>query len=271
MGFIEKILSRKLNFSEEIKSINDLMTESWWSRISIEEAAEDNFKNWKHRRTFITLSQMKTTMGISDLIKRACSGHHYIEQNEFIYYAEYAINTYVIGLRWAEHPNKEVLFKNVINVLDYCNYEIKWLDNDEYYVIIPKNYEINLSVNIIREPNLCESIIMYHHHSIKGNIYEKAIILSRLYMYYENKLEKVIVNFDKTFHNEIKELSNKLKIRHDKPNTKEEIVVGNMTNVELEGWYDKLFALYLRAVILGENSKIKPDLEELRKRLNSEE
>ena len=41
-----------------------------------------------------------------------------------------------------------------------------------------------------------------------------------------------------------------------------------MTDEELEKWYDILFSLYLRAIILVDNLKIKPEIEELRKRLN---
>ena len=158
--------------------------------------------------------------------------------------------------------------ENIENILEVYNYKIEKLKDKKMLIIVPKLYEIELTVNIIREPNLCENIIMYNHYSNKGNVFNKAIILSRLYMYYENKLEKVIKNFNKTLNEEITEMSNKLKIRHDKPKTKEEIVVANMSDEELESWYDKLFSMYLRTVILEENLKIKPDVEELRKRLN---
>lgn len=273
MNFMEQLINREFCFAEEILSINKLLNESSHKEYypfgfeSIERVAAMRFRPWRHRNNYIELAQMKNGMGIISIINNARKNLG-ITINEFIYYAEYALNICGLCSKYKPHENINIIIENISNILDYCNYTIELVKEKEVYIIIPKDYETELAINIVKEPNLCENILVYHHHTNKGKVFNKAIILSRLYMYYEKILEKTISSINKTLDNEISELSNKLKIRHDKPNTKEEIIVANMTDEELEYYYDILFALYLRAVILVDNLKVKPELEELRKKLN---
>ena len=272
MGFMEELINRKFDLKEEILSLNKLLNEEsnksyLGEYCSIEEVVEHNFRKWFYRNNYINLQQMKEGMRLTSLLKRL-RGDFGATTEEYINYAEYVMNICSFCSQYFDHDNIELIHNNIENVLDYLNHKIEVIKDKDLIVIIPKSYEVEYTVNIIREPNLCENILLYNHHSNKGKVFDKATILSRLFMYYENKLEKVVVGINKTLDLEIGELSNKLKIRHDKPNTKEEIVVADMSDEELEGWYDKLFALYLRTIILVDNLKVKPEIDELRKRLN---
>ena len=51
----------------------------------------------------------------------------------------------------------------------------------------------------------------------------------------------------------------------------ESIILNNMTAEEQEEWYDKLFKLYLSAIILHAYMELKPDINELKKKLNTGE
>lgn len=273
MGFMEELLNRKFDLAEEILSLNKLLNENRekqdyeFGYASIEKVVSIKFREWKHCSNYIELYQMKRSMGIKDILDNSLKNIG-ITVNEYIQYVEYAINISAFCEKYMRHQNIKLIIHNIENVLDFYNYKLDFLPQKDIYIVVPKEYETEFAVEIIREPNLCENIIMYNHHSNKGNVFNKAIILSRLFMYYEKNLEQTITNINNTLDKEIGELSNKLKIRHDKPNRKEELVVGVMTDEELEKWYDKLFALYLRTIILVENLKVKPEIEELRRRLN---
>lgn len=272
MGFMEELINRKFDLKEEILSLDKLLNEEsndlYLERYrSIEDVVKYNFRKWGHRNNYINLQQMKDGMRLTSLLRRL-RGDFGATIEEYINYAEYVMNICRFCLQYFLHENINLIYDNIRNVLDYLNHKIETIEDKGLIIIIPKEYETQCAIDIVREPNLCENILMYNHYSNKGQVFNKAIILSRLFMYYEKNLEKAILSINKTLDNEIGDLSNKLKIRHDKPNTKEEIVVANMTDEELEKWYDILFSLYLRAIILVDNLKIKPEIEELRKRLN---
>lgn len=275
MSFMNDLINRKYDISEEISTINDIITclvdveyKERYIALNIENIANFKIKDWKHRANFISIKQLKDKMGITGLIDRAKSHSFNMQIDDFIKYAEYVLNICSLCDCDELNENIKLAIQNIKNVVEYYNHSIVHLDKEDYYVIIPKSYEVPLAVEIVKEVNLCDDILKYSHYKMKGDIYQKSIILSRLFMYYEHNLEKKIKNINSNLNHEITEMSNKLKIRHDKPESKESIVVSNMTDEELEYWYDQIFALYLRAIILVENLKVRPDLEKLRKRLN---
>ena len=277
MSFFEKYIAKELDFSEEIDNIETLLLKPDDDYYSIYSQIDEDFllcdKNL--RRTAISLEDFKNKTGIQYIINKI-KGRYIISFDEFIEYIEFVktlLNEfncltaeYRFNLKYVKAINE-----NIETILDKINFQIIYIkiSGSSYFArCVEKDYKVSQSAELIDNENLAEKIYMYNHHSLKGNIYEKAIILSRLYMHYEKNLKKEIKNINSTLDNEITEISNKLKIRHDKPKSKENIVVGNMTNEELEYWYDQVYALYLRDIILVENLKIKPDLEKLRKRLN---
>ena len=106
---------------------------------------------------------------------------------------------------------------------------------------------------------------MYNHHSLKGNIFEKAIIFSRLYMHYEGMKSNFKRNNLKYLFDSVSELSDKMNVRH-RPTKKEELIISGFTEEEIEKIYDQIFKEYLTAIILDDFLKNRNFLNEIRKK-----
>lgn len=192
MSFMNDLINRKYDISEEISTINDIITclvdveyKERYIALNIENIANFKIKDWKHRANFISIKQLKDKMGITGLIDRAKSHSFNMQIDDFIKYAEYVLNICSLCDCDELNENIELAIQNIKNVVEYYNHSIVHLDKEDYYVIIPKSYEVPLAVEIVKEVNLCDDILKYSHYKMKGDIYQKSIILSRLFMYYE--------------------------------------------------------------------------------------
>ena len=162
--------------------------------------------------------------------------------------------------------NFKILLENMQMLLGHLNYEHKIFEDEEKVILVPKNPAAT-AVAEISDKETALAILMYNHHTLKGNLEAKRELLNSIARTYEPLLKKPIEGF-KDFYEKTNQLLNNLHIRH---NNLEEInnknLVINIDNKTLEYWYDELYQLLLFCVLIDDNLKRKKEATEFLKSL----
>lgn len=238
---------------------------------SLEDMVDDIFPTWKARGTCICCKNMRQELGISDLHKKTNYTQDYIltcleyYKNIFILF----INKVAPKLDHYEYSylnSFHMLNPNMDKLLDYLNYEQYILKKEEMVILIPKNPAITAVAEISSE-DTAMAILMYHHASLIGQLEEKRDILRRIAKEYEPLLDKGIDGFSDYFDKATNMLNN-LDVRHNnKVGKKKNALAINLSDKELESWYDELYQLLLFCVLIKDNKERKDKMAEFLKGL----
>ena len=114
------------------------------------------------------------------------------------------------------------------------------------------------------DPNTAYAVIEYNHHLLKGDIAEKQRRLKLLADKFEpirGELKKV----DKDLESNTGDLLNKMNIRHNNMEGKNAIeYVKNLTDEQLEEWYDETYQMLLLCFLEYENIERNKKISELK-------
>ncbi len=145
---------------------------------------------------------------------------------------------------------------------------------DGITIFVPKdNIAIAVSQSKLIPDGMSYKVISYSHHSKKCDLEEKRVILQALANALE-PYEKKLVELDKSFKSDLFYALNSFNIRHnnvtstDKKNYKK--VVAEMSNGELEHWYDETFQMCLLAFMRLEQADRKANFDALQSRIETE-
>lgn len=257
-----EILKSKYNIVKEMNKITNLYNKiSIWvciysenSHYSIEELFETQIlPDWKQRGSYLTCKEIKNDLNITDYFVKESSIDNIIialEYYENIFYLMYK------RFRRDDHyefPKEYYLMIQNINILlDHLNYERKIFEREEKLILIPKKPEATAVAEISSEETAL-AILMYNHHSMKGNITGKRKLLYQISLEFETLLKQPHKNYN-DFFEKTNALLNNLHIRHNnlsEQNNKNSVI--DINNTELENWYDELYQLLLFCVLIKDN------------------
>lgn len=257
-----EILKSKYDIVREMNKIIDLYNKiSIWvynysenSHYSIEELFETQIlPDWKQRGSYLTCKEIKNDLNITDYFVKESSIDNIIialEYYENIFYLTYKK---VYGNSEYVFPNEYYLMiQNTRILLDHLNYERKIFEQEEKLILIPKKPEATAVAEISSEETAL-AILMYNHHSMKGDIEGKRTILYKIAHEYETLLKKQREGYN-DFFVKTNALLNNLHIRHDnktKEGNKNPVI--EIDDKELENWYDELYQLLLFCVLIPDN------------------
>ena len=223
---------------------------------------------WKQRKSFLSVEEMKNcifaTITFEDIDK--------IETKLKI--LEYFINIiYLIESKGCTNDpinqfGKNFLFlkENINILLENLNYEQLVIKDEERVLLVLKDPAATAVAEISSEDTAL-AILKYNHASMKGDLEGKRNLLFSIYREYEPLLKQHIEGYA-DFYNKVRGLYNTLDIRHNNK-TKE----GNKNNVidisdeELEKWYDELYQLLLFCVLIKDNLERKKEVDEFLKEI----
>ena len=222
---------------------------------------------WKQRGTLLSLDEIKEKMDIPD----------YFEEDSF-WNIDDVINLLEIydNIAYLIHKKQNneyqldnrfnLLLENIIILMDHLNYEHKIFEDEEKVILIPKNPAAT-SVAEISDEETAMAILMYNHHTLKGNLEAKRRLLNSIARTYEPLLKSPIEGY-KDFYEKTNQLLNNLHIRHnnfEEENNKNLVI--DIDNKTLEHWYDELYQLLLFCVLIDDNLKRKKEAGEFLKQL----
>lgn len=222
---------------------------------------------WKQRGTLLSLDEIKEKMNIPD----------YFEEDSF-WSIDDVINLLEVydNIAYLIHKKRNsnytlddrfnLLIENITILLDHLNYEHKIFENEEKVILIPKNPAAT-SVAEISDEETAMAILMYNHHTLKGNLEAKRRLLNSIARTYETLLNKSIEGYN-DFLKKTNLLLNNLHIRHnnfEEENNKNLVI--DIDDKTLEHWYDELYQLLLFCVLIDDNLKRKKEAGEFLKQL----
>lgn len=222
------------------------------------------FYKWKQRGTCLTAEDMMKKLDLTGLKALADEGK--ICKLEYICNMVYLVNTNLFSPQFTKTYEFFMFEQNIKILLEHLNYEEHVFDEDEKVILIPKNPAATAVAKISSE-DTAMAILMYHHASLEGKLAEKKDILRRIAQEYEPTLDKPIEGFTDYFKTANNMLNN-LDIRHNNRDgkNKKELVL-NLTDLELENWYDELYQLLLFCVLIKDNKERKDKMAEFLKGL----
>lgn len=267
-SFIDTLINRKFDLNEEIVSLDELLNEDLVYSPALFDAIEKYFRKWQHRANYISLESMFDKLGLDDILEDA--KRHWVNLEKYIYFVECIVNVVMIPpkekLNQSQENNRRTILENIKRTVHQLNFQIHYFESEDYYKIIVKDWKVSESADIIKDKyGLGEKIYLYHHHSLRRKLYEKADILCRLYKVFETKENLLKSNQYTTLASDIGFLSDKLDVRHA-PSKKEKMLLDGFSEEEQEQWYDELFNLFLNMLILCEHIEKRKDITDLKKK-----
>lgn len=212
---------------------------------------------WKQRNSCLSCNEIKIKLDLK---------FDYSTLDNVILILEYYANLIYLVDIYINHNEinyqkfKEyiMLKENIINLLDHINYEIYTIEKDEKVLIVPKNPAAT-AVAEISDEETAMAILIYNHHTLKGDLETKRELLNSIARTYEPLLKSPIEGY-KDFYEKTNQLLNNLHIRH---NNLEEVnnknLVIDIDDKTLEHWYDELYQLLLFCVLIDDNLKRKKE------------
>ena len=186
MKFFEKYLEREINFAEEIDNIWQLCKRHDEYGKSIYDEMNRYFLDWNLRNRCVKLTNYLSISGMEKTIQKA-KDKETISLDEFFEFIEIVYSwMYFLVIKDEILGTHQYLLDNINKTLDKLNFEIVFIDLEQlrYPICIEKDYKVFEASEIVNDDKLSEKIYLYNYRQNKGNLYEKAIILSRLYMYF---------------------------------------------------------------------------------------
>lgn len=276
-NLFEILSDNKIDVLKEIKKISDLLEQTkiisysdWWGRehkITILQYLETEriFLKWQHRKTYLTINEMMSDIGISTLPK---------SNDEIIIYMEFVINMlnlfensdisgYIV-----DNDILKALRDNVIYVLEFLN--LKPIEKDKnIYILIEKKASVTAVSEIIDDKKLSFQVTEYNHYLLKGNLEKKKSILLSL----ADKLEpqrKALCNINNKLENNLFYSFNNCCIRHNNKEKGNHFIkyMSKISDSELEKIYDETYQMVLLAFLLLDNMERQKYIESLKDNIN---
>lgn len=250
---IFEIIDEENDLRSEIKKIDMLFTQKTsqdsfcFKFISLEEIANDNFLDWKFRKSIINIEELKTKLRIQ--------GSEIFQKNKIFIYLEYVYNMLIFirvidydRLRYKKDLRSlNALINNISIILNWTNKEIY----NEYgkYSIIEKDVNVTKAVEIVDE-KIALPLLKYKYVSIQGNIEEKRLILKLLADDFEAKRKTLENSQFKNLASDLGALFNMCNIRHNNLEGKNKNNFADITDEKrIEEIYDLTYDLYLTSIL----------------------
>lgn len=265
---IFELLGSFNDISYEIKTIDDLLYDNDLGDGTVEEIIDENYiSDWKARGNCVKCDDMRSRLGISRNIVRAKK----LSESNCLNYLEYISN--LIRLIIADYPrdcddNYSMMIDNTMNVIDSLGFEPKVFDKDEIVILVQKDAAATSAAEI-STPDIAKEIFTYNHYLLKGDLAKKQVILKILSDEFEGNREKLVAINSKLESN-IGFMINNLNIRHNnKAGSKMHEFVKNLSDQELESYYDETYQMLLLSKLELDNEKRKPLIEKLKQEIKT--
>lgn len=263
---IFEILSEKVSISSQINKIEGLLSDAYVGSNTLEDIVDmECMREWKARGRYTSCEEIRERLQITYAhISRRLS------EEQILFYLEYVSNIIWLCnekyLDGSEDYNDEYLYlqENVIRLLDDLGYEKKVFEDEEKVILVEKNAAMTAVAEVV-DPNTAYAVIEYNHHLLKGDIAEKQRILKLLADKFE-PLRGELKRVNKELESNTGYLLNKMNIRHNNMEGKNAIeYVKNLSDEELEEWYDETYQMLLLCFLEYENIERNRKISEIKK------
>ena len=244
--FSEVLKSVKVDFLQEYKRVYMLFNCRDSDGCSWRQICESNFLRMPFRGTCFLLSDFEKSFGFDfEENPNEC------DINMLVNYCEYVYNLtiYCQGIRMISGSVFPEPYQHILALLDKIGYTTIYDKENSVTLIVPKSQPA-IRVSEMLPEDISYKVIEYNHHAMKGDLNRKQATLKILADKLEPKRNE-LKGINKTLEEKLFFLFNNISIRHN--NTDPSLTkyyskaVAEMTDEELEEWYDRTYDLCLHA------------------------
>lgn len=263
----------------EVRTLCELFSEEYFYdgvyKVNLEQFTDNHvFRSLSFRGTLIRISDMRTALGISDKDFQFRTPVYGVPLERMFLLMEFFLGIYEEGqFEFARNSSAMSLMTtindNIVTVLSKLNYELQDISNDDIprYIVVERNKLVTEAVEIIEDRPLALAVIEYNHYSLRGCLSDKRAILCQLANHVEPILSSNILREGgySNLQSDVKFLLNNFHIRHNNKDGKsKKEYIANVSDAELETWYDRAYSMMLAVIVENENCKIHTELSKLK-------
>lgn len=236
-------------------------------RSGLRSACEGYFLNYSFRGLCLSLDEFEYKYNFK-FSNSKCG----FDIDRFIRFCEFTYNL-VVNYKppTKYYHNLRRLYLDQIDIIIEKIGYIKWRDKDvDVTILVPKDSSA-IAVAEIIDSSVSYKTIEYNHHSMKGDLVRKRDTLLK----YSDLLEarrQELKAVSSSLEQSVFSLFNNINIRHnnsDPQSGKYHKFVANMSNAELEKWYDETYQLCLLCFLEMDNVERKRKIKELNENIKT--
>ena len=275
------LYKQRNNPSRDIIRINQLINDKSFASTdytgdySIYYFAKRGFLNWKNRGRCINLEDYLETIDIKELRASATKN-----ENDLIIYIELAYNIYYLAENYLCNCETEYYCGSQIDrlcailddILSEMNQRAYYDPETEQCLIGEDSPQVTAAVEAT-EPEVASLILRYNYRRLIGDVAQKKVILVQLGYEIMGKESELRANNQSNLFESITKALNNLDLRHNNTSRgsndyKEQ--VAQLSDEELEKWYDETYQLILYAILILENIERKKRMDQFIKQLGKQ-
>lgn len=247
-------MEREIDLTQEYLKLDTIICKEEIYHVSIEDVFEECFRRWKFRSNYLSLEELRIELGlyISKYQRESRSGIT-LNANDFFTYCELIANLSTSFPREISdkhlHGKLEAVIATLRLDLEMLNHRFQKCD-DGRIIVVEINPTATAACEIV-DPDLSDKIIEYNHYLLRGDLANKREILRALSHKFD-AIKPSLKSINSGLEDKTSFLLNNLNIRHnnrDKQSKDYRKFVAEMSDSDLEHWYDETYQTLLFAIL----------------------
>lgn len=269
-NFAEILKSAKIDIKKEYEKLYEMLYDQdldsgYGQKTSLYDEYNENFIHMWFRGTSLSLEDFDDEYGF-DFDKYPTN----FDIEYLIRFCEYFYNlsTAYMGVpNLLDRYNVTLITQQIYRVIEKIGYMPA--KQDGFAIFVEKSIPA-IAVSEIVPNELSYKVISYNHHSMKGNLENKKETLLKLANLLEGK-RKQLKSINSSLEDDLFYAFNNLNLRHNNKDIsykeKYKKHIADMSNAELENWYDEIYQMCLLAFLEIEQIARKKSFNELKRRI----
>lgn len=262
--FSEVLKSAKIDLDREYERLFRIFNIKDRDGYSLRDICKNHFLKVPFRGTILSLEEFDTVHNFKFEMPPKDFDINYL-----VNYCEYIYN-FIVNLQGEicfYQSNIPDPIQHIYQVIEKIGY--MQIHSDGFTLFVPKSQPA-IVVSEMLPKDLSYKVIEYNHHSMKCDLKRKQITLKLLADLLEGKRD-ALHNANSKLESNIFSLVNNLNIRHnniDPSSDKYKKAVADMSEEELEQWYDEIYEMILLAFMELDHAERKEKIAELQQKFN---
>ncbi len=269
-NFAEILKSAKIDIKKEYEKLYEMLYDQdldngYGPKTSLYDEYNENFIHMWFRGTSLSLEDFDDEYGFDfDKYPPNFDIEYLIRFCEYFY----NLSTAYMGVpNLLDRYNVTLITQQIYRVIEKIGYMPA--EQDGFTIFVEKSIPA-IAVSEIVPNELSYKVISYNHHSMKGNLENKKETLLKLANLLEGK-RKQLKSINSSLEDDLFYSFNNLNLRHNNKDIsykeKYKKHIADMSNTELENWYDEIYQMCLLAFLEIEQIARKKSFNELKRRI----
>ena len=269
-NFADILKSANIDIQKEYEKLYEMLYDQdldngYGPKTSLYDEYNENFIHMWFRGTSLSLEDFDDEYGFDfDKYPPNFDIEYLIRFCEYFY----NLSTAYMGVpNLLDRFNVTLITQQIYRVIEKIGYMPA--EQDGFTIFVEKSIPA-IAVSEIVPNELSYKVISYNHHSMKGNLENKKETLLKLANLLEGK-RKQLKSINSSLEDDLFYAFNNLNLRHNNKDIsykeKYKKYIADMSNAELENWYDEIYQMCLLAFLEIEQIARKKSFNELKRRI----